>query len=387
MNKEELIEIIEKGEDSFVEFKEEMIHPDDLAAEMVAFSNSEGGKILLGISDEKKIVGISEPDKEMQRIENVSYHNCKPSLTINIEKLKIDNKLILIIYIPKGLERPYCTNKGVHYIRTSSGRRPATREELARLYNVSTSMQYDELTVPNTSIEDLDLLYFRRFFKGFYEKEIEEMNIDLARLMENMKVLTWLDGKLVFSLAGYLLFAKNPQQQFPVYKITVVRFDGNEFGDEFEKKEFEGKLEEQIEGANRILNQYIKTKVKIQGFENELKVELPKEALREAVINAVTHRDYHIQSQIRIFIFDNRLEIISPGKLPNTVSLENIRFGIHAERNPLIVSYLAKMGYLTQIGTGIPRIIRLVKKHTGREPEFEERGSEFIVRIWRPQWK
>ena len=384
MDKEELSEIIEKGEDSFTEFKEEKVHPDDLAAEMVAFANTEGGKILLGVSDKKEIKGLSIPDKEMQRAENISHNNCEPSLAVSIEKIKVNKKIILCIYIPKGPERPYRTNRGVYYIRTSSGKRQATREELLRLYQATRSIYYDELPVPATSIDELDILYFRRFFESFYQTKIEDMNADLNKLLENMKVLTWMDEKLVFTVGGYLLFGLNPQKEFPFGKITIAKFDGNEIGEEFEKKDLEGKLVEQIDGADRVLNQYLKTKVKIEGFGNELKFEIPKGVLREAVVNAIAHRDYHIPSQIRIFIFDNRLEIMSPGKLPNTVTLENIKLGVHSERNQLIVSYLAKMGYMTQIGTGIPRMIRLLKEHTGREPDFEERDHQFTVRIWRP---
>ena len=384
MDKEELTEIIEKGEDSFTEFKEEKVHSDDLAAEIVAFANTEGGKILLGISDKKEGTGISEPDKEMQRVENISRNNCEPSLTISIEKLKLNNKIILCIYIPKSPQRPYRTNRGVYYIRTSSGKRQATREELLRLYQATRSIYYDELPVLATSVDELDVLYFRRFFESFYQTKIEDMNIDLNKLLENMKILTWMDDKLVFTVGGYLLFALNPQKEFPCCKITIAKFDGNEIGEEFEKKDLEGKLIEQIDGADRVLNQYLKTKVKIEGFGNELKFEIPKGVLKEVVVNAIAHRDYQIPSQIRIFIFDNRLEIMSPGKLPNTVTLENIRFGVYSERNQLIVSHLAKMGYMTQIGTGIPRMIRLLKEHTDREPDLEERDHEFIVRIWRP---
>ncbi len=384
MNNIELIELIEKGEDSFTEFKEERVHSDDLTSEIVAFANTEGGKILLGISDKKEIIGISNPDREMQRIENISYNNCKPSVPVNIEKIVINNKIILCIYIPKGPERPYKTNRGVYYIRTSSGRRQATREELLRLYQATRSIYYDEIPVPVTSIDELDILYFRRFFGNFYQTKIEDMNVDLNKLLENMKILTKTNEGLVFTVGGYLLFALNPQKHFPVCKITIAKFDGNEIGEEFEKKDLEGKLEEQIKGAGRVLNQYLKAKVKIEGFGNELRFEIPMEVLREAVVNAVAHRDYHMPSQIRIFIFDNRLEIMSPGKLPNTVTLENIKLGVHSERNQLIVSYLAKMGYMTQIGTGIPRMIRLLKEHTGREPDFEERDNQFIVRIWRP---
>jgi len=384
MDKKELTEIIERGEDSFTEFKEERIHPDDLAAEIVAFANTEGGKILLGIFDKKEMKGISNPDMEMQRVENISHNNCEPPLAVNIEKIKVNNKMVLCVYIPKGSERPYRTNKGVYYIRTSSGKRQATREELLRLYQATRSIYYDELPVPGISIDELDILYFRRFFENFYQTKIEDMNIELTKLLQNMKILTKMDKELVFTVGGYLLFALNPQKEFPFCKITIAKFDGNEIREEFEKKDLEGKIEEQIKAADTVLNLYLKTRVKIKGFENELKPEIPKGVLREAVVNAIAHRDYHIASQIRIFIFDNRIEFRNPGKLLNTVTLENIKLGIHAERNPLIVSYLAKMGYMTQIGTGIPRMIRLLKEHTGKEPDFEERDHEFVVRIWRP---
>lgn len=382
MAKRELMEIIEKGEDSFTEFKEEKVHSDDLASEIVAFANSEGGIILLGVSDKKEIKGISKPDKEMQRVENICYNNCEPSIVVAIEKIKVDDRFVLCIHISKGPERPYRTNRGVYYIRTSAGKRQATREELLRLYQATRSIYYDELPVPKTSIDDLDILYFRRFFEGFYQTKIEE-SLDLNKLLENMKILTRMNGNLVFTVGGYLLFGLNPQKELPFCKITVAKFEGNEIGEEFEKKDLEGKLEEQIKAADTVLNLYLKTRVAIRGFENELKPEIPREVLREAVVNAIAHRDYHIASQIRIFIFDNRIEIISPGKLPNMVTLANIKLGVHSERNPLIVSYLAKMGYMTQIGTGVVRMIRLLKEHTGKEPEFEERDEEFVVRIRR----
>lgn len=385
MDKRELLEIISRGEDSFTEFKEEKVHPHELDAEMVAFANTDGGILIIGVSDKGEITGVTDWDKYMQRMDNVASNNCEPPISLTIEKLIIDDKRILAVRIPKGFQRPYRTNKGAYYIRTSSGKRQATREELLRLYQATRFIYYDELPVPATSIDELDILYFRRFFESFYQRKIEEVNVSLNKLLENMKVLTEMEGKLVFTVGGYLLFGINPQKHFSFCKITMAKFEGNEVGEEFEKKDLEGKLEEQIKDIDTVFNLYLKTKVKIKGFENERKFEIPKEVLREAVVNAVAHRDYHIPSQIRILIFDNRIEIISPGKLPNTVTLENIRLGVHSERNPLIVSYLAKMGYMTQIGTGIIRMIRLSKEHTGKEPDFEERDHEFRVKIWRPK--
>ncbi|MCL6638751.1 MAG: hypothetical protein K6T80_03605 [Firmicutes bacterium] len=262
-----------------------------------------------------------------------------------------------------------------------SSKRQATREELLRLYQAGRAIYYDELPVPGTSLDDLDILYFRRFFENFYQAGLDEYA--LPRPLENMKILTSFEGKPVFTVGGYLLFGRHPWKHVPFGKITVARFTGDQAGEEFEKKDLEGKIEEQITGTETIFNLYLKTRVKIKGFAGEMHHEIPLETLREAVINAIAHRDYHIPAQIRIFIFDDRIEIISPGKLPNTITLDNIRMGVHAERNPLIVSFLSKMGYVTQIGTGIIRMIRLLKQHTGKEPEFEERGQEFLVRIWR----
>jgi ATP-dependent DNA helicase RecG len=383
MEKNDLLAILSKGEDSFTEFKDEKVHPDDLAAEMVAFSNTEGGTLVIGVSDSGQIVGLRDWNKTMQRLDNVASQNCEPPVYFTVEKVTVENKNILVVRIPKGPQRPYRTNRGVYYVRVGSSKRPATREELLRLYQASRVIYYDELPVPGTSPEDLDLLYFRKFFEDFYQTRLEDFF--LPKLLENMKVLTPLEDRLVFTVGGYLLFGRHPQKHFPYAKITVAAFAGEQIGEEFEKKDLEGKLEEQIQGVETLLKLYLRTPVRIRAFASERRFEIPLEALREGVINAVAHRNYHLPAQIRILIFADRIEIISPGKLPNTVTLENIRLGVHAERNPLLVSFLSKMGYMTQIGTGIIRMIRLLRQHTGKEPEFEERGEEFLVRIWRPQ--
>ena len=385
MDKEELTEIVEKGEDSFTEFKEEKVHPDDLAAEFVAFANTGGGKILLGISDKKEIRGISEPDREMQRVENISHNNCEPSLAVSIEKIKLNSKVVLCIYLPKGPQRPYRTNRGVYYIRTSSGKRQATREELLRLYQATHSIYYDELPIPNTSIKDIRLECLEEFLERSLGNKIENLGIKTDVLLKNMKILIPYEKEMVTTLGGLLFFGKHPEYQLPYCKITMVRFPGNEIGETFEKKDLEGRIIDQIERTETILKDYLMSITKIEGFKREEPhYEVPIESLREAVINAVAHRDYQIPSQIRIFIFDDRIEIKSPGKLPNTINIENIKLGFPLHRNPLIVSFLAKERKMTEIGTGIPRMIRLLKEHTGREPDLEEREHEFMVRIWRP---
>ena len=385
MNKIELLEIVKKGEDSYTEFKEERAHSDQLAAEIVAFANTEGGNLIIGVSDNGEIIGIINPDKEMQRIDNICINNCEPTIYTTIEKLIVDDKKILIVKIPKGPQRPYRTNRGIHYIRTASGKRIASSGELRLIHQVSGAIYYDELPVPNTSIEDTDLEYFEEFLKKSLGGGIEDFGIKTVDLLKNMKILTSYESDTVTTTGGLLFFGKHPEHHLPYCKVTIVRFPGNDIGEKFEKKDIEGKLIEQIEGTERVLKEYLRSETKIEGFEKEEPLfEIPVESLREAVINAIAHRNYQLPSQVRIFIFDDRIEIKSPGKLPNTVTVENIKLGCPLHRNPLIVSFLAKEHRMTEIGTGIPRMIRLLKEHTGREPDFEERDQEFIVRIWRP---
>ena len=384
MEKEELMEIIKKGEDSFTEFKEEKVHSDDLAAEIVAFANTEGGNLIMGIADNREILGVTDLDKEMQRIDNICVNNCVPAIYITIEKLIIDEKKILIVRIPKGDQRPYRTNRGIHYIRTASGKRIASPGEL-RLIHQASALYYDELPVPGTSLKDIRLEYFEEFLVRTIGQKIEDLGIEIETLLKNMKVLTLYEDDIVTTTGGLLFFGKHPEYQLPYCKVTIVRFPGNDIGEIFEKKDIEGRIIDQIERTETILKDYLRSETKIEGFKKEEpRYEIPVESLREAVINAIAHRNYQLTSQIRIFIFDDRIEIKSPGKLPNTVTIENMKLGFSLSRNPLIVSFLAKEHRMTEIGTGIIRIIRLLKEHTGKEPDFEERGQEFIVRIWRP---
>jgi len=385
MNKIELLETVKKGEDSFTEFKEGMTHQDKLAASIVAFANTEGGHLIIGVSDDREIIGVINPDKEMQRIDNICVNNCEPTIYTAIEKLIVDDKKILIVKIPKGPQRPYRTNRGIHYIRTASGKRIPSQGELRLIQQASGTIYYDGLPVPNTSLEDIDMEYLEKFLKKSLGGGIKDFGIKTDDLLKNMKILTFYEDDLVTTTGGLLFFGKHLEYHLPYCKVTIVRFPGNDIGEIFEKKDIEGKLGGQIERTENVLKDYLRSKTKIEGFKKEVpRFEIPIESLREAVINAVAHRNYQLPSQIRIFIFDNRIEIISPGKLPNTVTVENIRFGFPLHRNPLIVSFLAKEHRMTEIGTGIPRMIRLLREHTGKEPDFEERNQEFIVRIWRP---
>ncbi len=384
MNKIEFMELLKKGEDSYTEFKEEKVHPEKLAKTIVAFANTAGGNLIIGVADDCEITGISNFDKEMQRIDNICANNCEPPIFPEMERLFYEDKKILIIKIPKGSQRPYRTNKGIYYVKTASGKRIASSGELKEIQQASGSIYYDELPIPNTSLENIDLKYVDSFLFTYLKKQIDDFDLKVDILLKNLKILTLYENRTVTTIGGMLFFGKNPEFQFPYCKITIVRFPGNDIGEKFEKKDIEGKIIEQIDRTETILKDFLRSETEIIGFQKEEpKYEIPIEVLREVVINAIAHRNYRLLSQIRIFIFDNRIEIKSPGKLPNTITIENIKFGSFFHRNHLIVSFLTKVHKMTEIGTGITRVIRLLKKHTGKEPEFIETDNEFIVRIWR----
>ena len=383
MKVRELQEIVEKGEDAFTEFKDERARPDDIAASLVAFANAQGGKLIIGVSDEGEIIGVGDPDRLMQRVDQISFNNCEPPITCFQEKVKIDARIVIVVHIPQGGQRPYRTNRGIFYIRTSSGRRQATREELLRIFQEARALNPDEIPIPETSLGDLDIRSFEGFFRETFGRTLDEEGVEVERVLVNMKLM---NDEGLLTTTGVILFGKEPQRYLPWAKIHIVRFEGKEIGERLlDQKEITGTLFEQLEEAERVLKSHIKVAGRIEGFKRRDIHEIPLEALREAVVNAVAHRDYSIRSHIRIFIFDDRIEVRSPGRLPNTVTVENIRYGIHVERNPTVVSFLTKRGFMGQIGTGIVRMIRLMREYVGKEPEFYERDFEFHVILTKRQ--
>ena len=290
--------------------------------------------------------------------------------------------MVLVVRVPKEPERPYRTNRGVHYIRTASGRRQASREELLRLYQATFDLFPDELPVSRTGLADLDRPYFEAAFQAFYGLTVDEMELPFAQLLRNLKLMR----EEELTLAGVLMFGRRPQAWLPFAEVTAVRFPGTQIGESFvDRKDIEGTLEQQITGAEAFLKLHMTVSGQIRGFRRHDEHEIPPFVLREAVANASAHRDYTIRGQVRVFVFDDRVEIINPGRLPNTVTLDNIRLGIHVERNPIIVTFLARLGLVSRIGTGIPRMIRLMREQGLPTPEFQILDNQFQVVLRRPR--
>ncbi|WP_434655945.1 RNA-binding domain-containing protein [Thermoanaerobacterium thermosaccharolyticum] len=384
-NVDELIKLIKKGEDSYTQFKSMINSPDALASEICAFANTDGGKIVVGVSDNGEIIGVSDINYLNQIISNVASQKIEPPISVLTQNIIFDDKLVVIIDVPKGDNKPYAANRTDYWIKVGADKRRATREELRRLMQSSGNIYADEMVVPNTSIEDIDMYAFRDFYEKEYGSAIEENGIPVERLLNNLKLMK--DSSL--TLAGLLLFGKRPERLKPQFIIKAVSFIGNDVsGTEYlDNENIEGTIFEQYKNTIAFLKRNLRKIQKGQNVNLQGIIEIPEIALEEAVINAIVHRDYFIESSIRVFVFDDRVEIISPGKLPNTANIENIKRGIQIARNPILLSYLPKLKIPYRgIGSGIRRMIAECKKAGIKEPEFiEDKEAElFKVIFYRP---
>lgn len=371
----ELRKRIARGENLHTDFKERLESPDELAKDLVCFANTDGGQLIVGVAKDQKVVGVDDSDAVNRLVDNVAFNNCEPPISVVQEVLQDDGKRVVVINIPKGDQRPYRTNRGMYYVRTTSGCRLASREELLRLFQATESLYYDETPLPRLGLADLDLDAFDRYLETTGQTELM---FDRPRLLRNWRLLSG-DHPTV---AGIVLFGRDPQRDLPFAQINAARIPGSDTSTEpSDRKDLTGRLLDVIDQAERFLYLHLPIPHKIQGFEPEPRPELPKEALREAIVNAVAHRDYTVHGPVRLFILDDRIEVHTPGRAPNTVDEEAMRAGVHVVRNPRIYARLSDAGLVTRAGTGVRRIIRLVREATGLDIGIAIREFEVLLTI------
>ncbi|MFH1908458.1 MAG: RNA-binding domain-containing protein [Chloroflexota bacterium] len=384
MNLSELRQRIETWENLHTEFKEWPTHEDDLSAALVAFGNTDGGQLIIGVANNRQIKGVKNADKAMQRLDQIAYNNCEPPLTIVQETVTTeDGAIVVVVNIPKGDQRPYRTNRGDYFIRTTSGRRRASRQELLRLFQNAESLYYDETLVMRAALADLDRWAFEQYIQRAYLRPLEQLGINYEDLLRNLGYVREQNGSLYPTMACMLFFGREPQRFFPHAHVVAARIPGVDFSaPPSDNKQISGPAAAMLEDAVRFLRIHLRTAHRIQAFEPEAYPELPEEALREVLVNALAHRDYTIAAPIRVFVFDDRVEVRTPGGLPNTVTVEAIRLGaVHVLRNPTIYMLFSRQGMVTGIGTGVYRAIQQVRELTHREPALFLEGNEFVVSL------
>ena len=370
-----------RGESLHTEFKAWPIPPDDLAAALVAFANTDGGRVFLGVDDLGVAAGgIGDLDRATQFVDNVAFNNCSPPVTVLQETVETAGGTVLAVNVPKGDDRPYRTNRGVYYIRTSSGRRHASRGELLRLFQSSESLFYDETPVRRSAQRDLDGSATDEMLEAIQDQGLDVSGIPRDRLLRNWGLIDAADGEDRLTVAGVLLLARSPQRFFPHAYVSALRIPGADIATPpIDQKRIEGRLFDLLSDALRFLDFHLMRRHRIRGLEPEVVLEFPVACLRETLVNAIAHRDYTIAGPVRLLVFDDRVEVRTPGGLPNSVRLGQLPAGVHILRNPTVYNLLLKRGLVTDAGSGIPRMIRLLREKTGLGPDLRVEGNEFVV--------
>ena len=382
MEPTELLEIIGRGEDGANQFKADFRNVESLAAEMVAFSNSGGGRIFIGVANDGQIAGLTRADmgRINQLVSNAASQSVRPPINPRTENVAFPDGLIMIVTIPSGISKPYMDNNGAIWVKSGSDKRKVTsREEIQRMYQSASLVHGDEVPANGMTPGDLDMDYFRRFFEKYYGESLAEQDLPLNTILDSMNLMK--DG--VLNVAGAILFAKRQEFCLPAFCVKCVAYPGNDIhvSEYRDSEDVSGKLEEVFNRSLSFITRNLRHIQYDQSVNTLGKLEIPKIALEELLINAVVHRDYFVIAPVRIFIFDNRIEIISPGHLPNNLTIENIKKGNSNIRNPILASFAAKILPYRGLGNGVRRAL---KEYRDIEFEDDRSGNFFTVTIHRP---
>ena len=397
--KEEILDQLRAGEDGRAEFKEMRFgsrgvlspNTEEFAGELVAFANAEGGAVFLGVDDSGGVPGI--PPESLDAAEhwllNVATHNCEPPIRPVVRKALlpsdrgVDDRILLMV-VPRGLY-VHRTSGGRYYTRVGSTKRDLTPPELARLFQQrGREYVFDEQPVPAAAVDDLN----RNRLEAFFGRS---PTIPWLGLLRNTRV-TFRDEDGVDrpTVAGLLVFATEPTEFLESGSIEAACYHGTRLSsdDLIHAERLAGPVSDQIDASIAFVARFMQASPKKEpGRSNELLYDL--DVVDEAIVNAVAHRDYAIAgSKIRLFVFADRLELYSPGRLPNTLTLDDMPYRTFT-RNQLLVSFLSRVRskrtgqvFLESRGEGVRKILEDGEAHSGRRPEYELFGDELRLTLW-----
>ncbi|MES0488918.1 MAG: RNA-binding domain-containing protein [Leptospirales bacterium] len=395
MLKTELLEIISNGENSGIEFKRDDIRPEQIAKEVVAFLNLQGGRLLLGIEDDGTISGLHQANTQ-EWVLNIFRDKIFPQVIPFYEEIKMDEKKsIAVVTVPAGISKPYVVkhnNRDDTYVRMGDRSELASREQQLRLFESGGLLHIELLPVPGTSINELDMDRLQYYLshvirdpkvpdsKGEWQKRLLAMGL----LSEDGH------GNTVCSIAGLLCFGIHPRRFLPQAGIRMMSFTSVDKQyqaqlDEILDAPFVGRWRVDDTGKAELIGDGLIEKmasmltpwIEQEGseinnnFRREKQLFYPWEAIRESVINAIAHRDWTRSVDIEITSYSDRLEINSPGKLPNSMTVEKMTAGQRSPRNPIIMDILRDYEYVDARGMGVrTKVIPMMVKQNEVEPIF-----------------
>ena len=404
MNRTELFDLIRNGENSTLEFKRDDIQNHALAKELVAFLNLEGGTVLLGVEDDGSISGTTRDrlDEWVSELCRVKINPPTVPVLLWVKNAE-PNRDVLAISISSGPDKPYaCVHSGrrTYYIRVGNTSREASREELERMYQESGHLRYGLKPVPGASLDAFDLRRLRDYLIqviGGPAPATEDFD-GWETLLRNIELMTVSGAQHVATIDGLLLFGRNPNRYVPQSGIRAICYPGPD-------PDYATRADEDLrgpmvplKGANEsiveaglveqawdFVRRNTTPTARIEGGRRIDRWEYPEIVIREAVVNALVHRDYSISgTDIMLAIYSDRLEIQSPGRLPNTVTIDGMKSGMRYARNQTLVNIMRDYGYVDARGMGVRnKIIPGMRAHNNTEPDFIEEENRFTVRLWK----
>lgn len=387
MTTEEWKDRISRGETTTLQFKQTWSDNNAVAREMIVFANSKGGTIVFGVEDKVgKIEGLTYEDIQnlSKKAANTANENVLPTLYITTETIQIDDKPLLLIHIPQGINKPYKTLQGDIYVKQGPDkRRVKENTEILRMFHESGLYHPDSEGVAGTSIEDLNERIVDAFFEKNFHKPKDAFGLTIEKLYKNIGIT---NDKGELTLAGILFFGNHPEWTLPQFIIKAVAFVGNDLGGTSyrDSRDIEGTLPEMFTAAMNFCENNLHHIQANQSFNSVGKLEVSRIALEELIQNALVHRLYIIEAPIRLLIFDNRIEIISPGCLPNNMTVEQVELGNSYPRNPLIANFCAKTMLYRGLGSGI---LRVMNEGSHIELINDEENGKFTAIIYRDENK
>lgn len=391
MTETELLHTLARGEDSQHQFKRDVTNADALAAELIAFANSGGGELFIGVADDGQVAGLKAPDvtRINQLLSNAASQNVRPPVNPTSSNVRTGAGIVIAIKVDEGLNKPYVDTHGRIWVKSGADKRHVTaREEMQRLFQAAGLVYADEVPVHPATIDALDILTFGDYFNRRYGKTVESTGLLLLQLLSNLNLAR--DG--IPNLAGLLLFGRAPQLIRPAFTVKAAAFPGTVLHDNryLDSETLEGPLTELYQRGMSFIKRNLRHVQSGPSFNSPSRLEVPEIVFEELLVNALVHRDYFISAPIRLLIFTDRIEIISPGHLPNHLDTEQIRYGLSNLRNPALASHAFHMLPYHGLGSGIPRVtlawedVELIDDRKGNQFKAVVRRHEAQTQVMRP---
>ena len=404
---DDILKQIKAGEVSGMQFKERILDKYDIACELVAFSNSHGGKLVVGIKDktgETNALSYSEVQETTNLLSDIASENVVPSILIKIDTVEVEDGNLVIATVKEGVNKPYHDNKGIVWVKNGADKRKVfDNAELAEMMTDCGSFAPDEAGVRDATVNDLDATTIKQFLGNRFERVLEKKGLtgdafneasldaicsaiakghDCEKILRNLRFIRP-DGTL--TVAAMLLFGKYTQRWMPMMTAKCICFAGNSIGgkvfrDKVNDADMEGNLLHQYDTIMDFFTRNLHNVQVEDEFNSMGKLEIPYTSLVEFTVNSLVHRSLNMKAPVRIFIFDNRVEIHSPGALPNGLTIDDIKAGTSMPRNMFLFNNAIYLLPYTGVGSGITRALDEDINVTFMN---NNKAQEFVITVWR----